>query len=115
MDSYRKKVELELLYENLLNLEKTKIVDLSPDLRYQLRAAGSKFKGRSESNLLTPELKRAAKSLRENPDIVIRRADKSNTFVILNRADYQTKINDLLKDSSKFKKITKKDIQKKVK
>ena len=117
VDQYKKKVELELLYENLLNLQNNKVVDLSVDLRDQLRAVGSRSKGHNESSILTPELKKAAKSLRENPDIVVRRADKSTTFVILNREDYREKIKNLLSDASKFKKITKnpcEDIKKKV-
>ena len=52
-------------------------------------------------------MKAAAKSLRENPNIVIRRADKSSSFVILNKKDYISKIQDILKDGSKFKKISK--------
>ena len=45
--------------------------------------------------------------MRENQDIVIRRADKSNIFVILNRVDYNRKIDDILKDGTKFQKISK--------
>ena len=40
-------------------------------------------------------------------NIVIRKADKSNTFVILNRDDYISKINNILNDKTKFKKIQK--------
>ena len=107
VDQYKKKVELELLYESLLNMEKNEVVNLSDDLRDQLRSVRSTYIRHSESKLFTHDLKSAAKSLRENPDIFVRRADKSSVFVILNREDYRSKINDLLSDASKFKKIKK--------
>ena len=59
------------------------------------------------SNVITPELKEAAKSLRNNKDIIIRRADKSNMYVILNRSDYRDKLSAVLNDGSKFRRITK--------
>ena len=84
-----------------------KIVDISPEIQDQLREEGSRHPCNKKSSVLTTELRSAAKSLRENHDIVIRRADKSNTFVILNREDYKKKIQNILKDGSKFQKITK--------
>ena len=107
VDKYKRKVELEILYENILELQTQKVVEITPELQDQLRAEGSRHQCNSNSNLLTPELRSAARNLRENPDIVIRRADKSSTFVILNREDYKKKIQDLLRDGSKFQKITK--------
>ena len=44
------------------------------------------------------------KSLRNNADIVITKADKNNTVVILNKTDYLTKINVIL-NSQKFQEI----------
>ena len=107
VDKYRRKVELEILYEQLLQLKEDNIVDISPDLQDQLKAEGSRFHTKEQSAIITPELKAAAKSLRENPNIVVRRADKSSSFVIMNKKDYLSKINDLLKDGSKFRKISK--------
>ena len=48
----------------------------------------------------------AAKSLKTNPNIIIRRADKSNTFVILDRIEYKTKLD----ATSKLKKNTRNPI-----
>ena len=107
VDKYKRRVELELLYEQILNLQKNKIVEITPNLQEQLRSEGSRHPSNSNSEILTPELRAAAKSLHENQDIVIRRADKSNIFVILNRTDYIKKIDYILKDGSKFQKITK--------
>ena len=57
VDKYKKKVELEILYENLLDLQKNNIVEISNDLRDQLRAEGSRYQGNSNSKVLTTELK----------------------------------------------------------
>ena len=54
---------------------------------------------------MTKELKMAAKSLRENKDIIIRRGDKSNVFVIMNREEYRGKVTAMLSDQSKFTRI----------
>ncbi|XP_076041901.1 uncharacterized protein LOC143025777 [Oratosquilla oratoria] len=52
----------------------------------------------------------AAKELRENNDIVIRRADKSDLFVILNRSEYIDKVDSILQDPSKFLRVKKNPI-----
>ena len=41
----------------------------------------------------------------KNKEIIIQKADKSNTFVIMNRLDYTKKIQSILSDETKFKKI----------
>ena len=84
MEKYKVKVELEILYEQLLHLKNNDIVDIEPELQDRLKGAASWFYSKEHSSILTPELRAAAKSLRENPDIVIRRADKASSFVILN-------------------------------
>ena len=54
---------------------------------------------------MTATQREACKTLRNNEDIVIRKADKSNIYVILNREDYMNKLDDILKDKSKFARI----------
>ena len=54
------------------------------------------------------------KKMRNNEEITIKKADKSNTVVIMNTCDYQNKIQDILNDSTKFK-ILKKDPTEKLK
>ena len=46
------------------------------------------------------------KEFNQNPDIVIRKADKNNCFVVLNRSDYVAKINDILSNRCKFSKAS---------
>ena len=112
------KVELELLYEDILNIETSKVADVNPNIKEELRAEGTRVRGgRTPSKVLTPELRAAAKSLRENEAIVVRRADKSNGYVILDRDDYRKKLKDVLSDGSKFRTITKNpcnDLKKKI-
>ena len=45
--------------------------------------------------------------IRDNKDIIIRRADKSSIYVILDRDVYFNKLDSILSDTSKFKVITK--------
>ena len=105
-DAYKKKVELEILYDDLLKLEKNKVVEINPNLKEQLRGESTKNRGKTQSLILTPKLRAAAQSLREDETIVIRKADKSNMYVIMNRDEYKSKLDDILKDNTKFKHIT---------
>ena len=105
-----KTAELEMLYRNLCDLHKNGKINMNPDVKEQLQAESTKQRASGRGSLLTPELRRAAKELRENEDIVIRRADKSDIFVILNRSDYLEKVETLLQDSSKFLRIRRNSI-----
>ena len=51
-------------------------------------------------------MKQASEELRSNPNIVIKKADKSNVFVIMEKEEYTNKINQILADQTKFKQIT---------
>ena len=59
---------------------------------------------RPVSNLSEAELN-ALQNLTKNKNLVIQKADKGNTVVIINKSDYKTKIKDILSDSTKFKKL----------
>jgi hypothetical protein len=45
-------------------------------------------------------------NLRKNPSIIITKADKSNSLVVMDTTDYENKIFSLLKDTSTYKPIT---------
>ena len=109
-----KKAELELLFQDILQLEKDEKVTIKGDLKGELIGEGNKLRGKTNSNLLSKELKEAAKQLKENEQIIIRRADKSPIFVILDKEEYLIKLNTILSDTSKFQKI-KEDPTKKLK
>ena len=106
-DPYQKKVELEILYSNLLGLQKSKTIQINPNLKEQLRGESTKQRGKTKSNIITPRLRAAAKALREDETIVVRKADKSNMYVIMDKNEYNKKLNDILSDKTKFKRITK--------
>ena len=59
---------------------------------------------KTEQNLSKDEYE-ALKSLLSEEDIVIQKSDKGNSVVILNKLDYITLMNELLADTSKFKKL----------
>ncbi|XP_076042098.1 uncharacterized protein LOC143025998 [Oratosquilla oratoria] len=102
-----KKVELALLYEDLCKLEKEGKIHINPDLQVQLQSESSKSRHhRNSSHLLPPHLRDAAKQLRENENIIVRKADKSSCFVILDKDIYLQKCSDLLKGRTKFKRIS---------
>ena len=111
-DKLHKKVELEVLYQNLINLESKNQITTSADLIDQLRCESTKHRYKKHNSLLTPHLRTAAQNLRNNDKIVIRKADKSSLYVILNKEEYLTKLDSILKDTSKFKRITRNPIEK---
>ena len=47
----------------------------------------------------------ALKDLSANNDLIIQKSDKGNSVVLLNRNDYIKRLNEMLSDSSKFKKL----------
>ena len=106
-----KKVELAILFEDLRRLQKQGLISINPDLQEQLQTESTKSRHRNSSQLLSPRLKEAAKQLRENEEIIIRKADKSSCFVILDRISYFQKCNDILLDQSKFKPISRNPVE----
>ena len=83
-----KKAQLELLYQQICDLHTKGKIDVNTGVQELLQAEGTKRRGTSISSALDPRLRKAAKQLRDNNDIVIRRADKSSIFVILDRDEY---------------------------
>ena len=106
-DKMHKKTELEILYDNLLKLEQNNKININPGLQEQLAAEGTKHRHTYHHSALTPQLKAAATQLRTNDNIVIRRADKSSIYVILDKDQYFNKLNNILLDRTKFKMIQK--------
>ena len=58
-------------------------------------------------DVLSKEDYLAVKEFVSNEDIVVRKADKSNTFVILDRSDYYAKLDSIIGDVTKFKIMSK--------
>ena len=111
-DKLYKKVELEILYQNLLQLESRNLISIQPELVDQLRAESTKYGNINHNSILTWSLKTAATMLKKNPDITKRKADKSSTYVIMNTDEYISKIKEILSNSSKLKRINHNPIDK---
>ena len=106
-DKTKKKVEIEMMYENIKEMQKSKKLVISDDnaLKSELERFGMKNIRDNTRDLLTKEQYKKVKDFNNIDSIVTRKADKSNTFVILDKEFYQNEINQLLSDESKFKKI----------
>ncbi|XP_069178307.1 uncharacterized protein [Procambarus clarkii] len=101
------KVELEILLDDIFELENQRKITTKDTLQAELIVEEGKTRGRYKSTILTPELRAAAKSLRDNKDVVVRRGDKSPIYVILKRDEYIAKMNIILSDQTKFLRVTK--------
>ena len=107
----RKKAEIELLYQQICQLAGSGKLEVNPDIQEQLQAESTRLRGSKRSSLISPRLRRAANNLRDNPDIIIRRADKASVFVILNKAEYFAKVRDILSDETKFKPLQRNPVE----
>lgn len=105
-DQFDKKTEIELLYREVRKLQDEGEVDADPRLKDQLVAESSKRRGSTRSKVLTKEMREAARQLREDERIIIRRADKSATYVVMDRDEYLRKMQNILNDKSKFERIS---------
>ena len=104
-DQLHKQTELEILYNDILNLEAKNKITVKSTLKPLLLAEGYKHRCSNFKSTLPKKLLNAASQLRKNTQIIIRKADKSPTYVILNRDNYFSKLNTILSDSSKFQKV----------
>ena len=62
------------------------------------------FDPKKEQNLLADEIE-ALKSLRADKSIIIQKSDKGNSVVLINKVTYLQRMEELLSDTSKFRKV----------
>ena len=105
-DPVNKKTEIEMLFQSISKLQTEGKITVDPNLRDLLKAEGLKNRSTKCNSILTKELKLAAKELKNNPEITIKKADKTNMYVVLDKKDYEERIQNILNDSSKFKRIS---------
>ena len=48
--------------------------------------------------------------MKNHPDIIVRKADKANVFVIMDKNEYNQKLESIIHDTTKFRKLTKNPI-----
>jgi len=108
-DSVKKKVNVELLYDKIKDLEASrKLVIQSDDvLKSELERFGLSHSRDFNSDLLTKFQYQKIKNFNSNDKIITRKADKSNVFVIMDKHYYNQQIDGFLTDITKFHKIEK--------
>ena len=103
-------VSFELLFRDITttNLSNIQNETIKSKLRDTAFSSLTSFdKNKPKNNLTKAEL-HALNSLKQNNDLIIQKADKGNTVVIIDKDAYKTKMKSLISDPSKFKKL---DIQ----
>ena len=106
--SINKNTEIEILYQNILKLQDKKVISIKPEFHNLLTAEAIKNRyNKKQPILLTHQLKIAAKELCNHPNITIKRADQTDIFVVLNKTDYYSKLQNILDDHTKFKELNK--------
>jgi len=103
------KIELGKLNSSIANhvyMERLKFVD-EDRFKTELKRYGLRDHKDFTKDLITKQQYEKIKHFNKNSEIITRKADKSNTFVIMNMEDYEGKINSVLEDTTKFLKIKK--------
>ena len=106
IDHTNRKVQVEKLFEDIKNKETGKAVTIEDES--SLKTDLERFGRKELTPARQPLSKRQENLIKEfnrNEDIVVRKADKSNVFVILDRDFYTDGINEILSDETKFTKI----------
>ena len=103
---YGKRLELESLLDNILNLAKDRKVKVDEGIREELQREARVERGHHRSSLVKKRHIDAATSLKQDTSITIRKADKTACYVLIPTDEYITKINNILGDNSKFRRIT---------
>ena len=102
----KKQAELEVLFQDICRLKAANKISVNPYIQLQLQAESTRNRIRLKKKPSPLHiLNQAAKELRENQEIIIRRADKAQIFVVMNKNDYLDKVDTVLSDTSKFQKI----------
>ena len=61
-----KEVEIEILYQNTLELERSNKINANNDLADHLRSESKKHRNYNKNSIITPRLRNAAKKLKNN-------------------------------------------------
>ena len=105
-DPLTKKIEIEKLYRDIVDKSKRNHVIIEDDdkLKCELKRLGLSSQTDYTKDILNKHQREIIKDFKKNKNIIIRKADKANTFVIMNTQDDTSKIDSLLSDASKFEK-----------
>ena len=91
IDDNKKKIEIEKLFQDITNLSKQNkiIINNEERLKCELKRYGLKTSKDFSKDLITKEQYKKIKEFIIRDDIIFRKADKSNTFVIMNKHVYK--------------------------
>ena len=103
---YGKRLELESLLDNILDLAKDGKVKVDEGIREELQREARVERGHQRSSLVKRRHLNAAKTLKQDNSVTVRRADKAACFVLIPTNEYISKIDRILSDTSKFTHIT---------
>lgn len=104
-DQTKTKIEIEKLFNNIKKLEYEKNVTITDvdRLTCELKRFGLKNRNDFSKNILTKEQFRQIREFNKKENIIVRKADKNNNFVIMKKEDYCRKLSELISDPNKFK------------
>ena len=105
VDTMVKRLKVQVLLGDIHKLKDQGVMSASDYLRLLILAEAITKRDSTKSSFMTKELKEAAKRLHKNQDITIRRADKTDTFILINTDEYRSKLNTILSDANKFIRI----------
>ncbi|MCP4351129.1 MAG: hypothetical protein GY795_37160 [Desulfobacterales bacterium] len=101
-------VPYELFYHSLKllpvvngsqNLVRTRVKDIA-------LSSFHVYNSSQKPSVLTKSEQKALRELSKNENLIIQKSDKGNCVVLIDRADYVTKMEDILSDTSKFRRLT---------
>ena len=97
----------ELFYREIrkLPIEDHELEKLKTEIKKEAYSSFDNYNFWNELNINKEEYL-ALKGLSSNKNIILQKADKGNSVVLVNKADYIKRMKELLSDVSKFKEIT---------
>ncbi|XP_076047378.1 uncharacterized protein LOC143028910 [Oratosquilla oratoria] len=103
----KKRIECELLLDDVEELVERGEITMEPTFKHEVIAEAGKSRGNYRGSIIDQKHIRLAKYLVSDTEITIRKADKTASYVLMDTAEYLNKIDTILSDTSKFKRITK--------
>ncbi|KAK4315466.1 hypothetical protein Pmani_013381 [Petrolisthes manimaculis] len=94
-------------FEEMMTQHNNSIIRSNQKILHDLVIEASKSRGSFNSNIIEKRHIEAAKQLRADRDTTMRRADIAATYVLINTEEYLKKIDAILEDQSKVKRVTK--------
>ena len=97
----------ELFYREIrkLPIEDHEIEKVKTEIKKEAYSSFDNYNFWNELNISKEEFL-ALKGLSSNKDIILQKADKGNSVVLVNKADYAKRMKELLSNASKFREIT---------